>query len=146
MAKIQTKEEKRENVMLNEVCEMLVNCYCATVTIKENYQKTFIAELDKQVKARLFEEEATSWSVNDIVLFLDCLENELYKKEGSSVNKNFWKIIRKYNKNNCMSVDFKVCPFGLLYKAFLEIVYINTNLLFEVRDRIQDKEQETKIA
>ena len=141
---VQEKEQKRARAMVIDLVGMLEQCQKVTENISywddyDNYQKTYMAELDKQVKARLFEVDERSWSANDIHVFLWSLSNELEKIDRDM--ECMWNVIRKYNKNNsCISEDFRECPFGVLYQAFLEIVYINIITLFAVRRRFLKEE------
>jgi hypothetical protein len=97
-----------------------------------------MAKLDRQIKERLFETNERSWTMNDIYVFLSCLVNELEKKDKDI--ECFWKIMRKYNKNHCFDEDFRLCPFGMLYQAFLEIVFVNRHLLYLVSRRFLAEE------
>ena len=147
MSKIQTSQEKkqaRQKAMVFDLVGMLEQCNKVTENISywddyDNYKNTYMTELDKQVKARLFECDERSWSANDIDVFLWCLSDELEKKDKDM--ECMWRVIRKYNKNNSFGEDFRLWPFGILYKAFLEIVYINIHTLFSVRRRFLKAEK-----
>ena len=151
MSKIQTKEEKenkRARAMVFDIVEMVKKCNNATekqscwdkdFDYENDWKKPFIAELDILVKERLFETSERSWTMNDIYVFLSCLVNELEKKDKDM--ECFWKILKKHgNGNNCFDEDFRLCPFGMLYQAFLEIVFENANLLYFVSRRFLAEE------
>ena len=143
ITKEQEKRNKRARAMVNDLVGMLKQCDKVTENIsywdeEVDYRIPYMAELDRQVKERLFECEERSWSMDDIATFLFSLENEL-EKTDKDINR-FWKIMRKYNKNHCFDEDFSLCPFGLLYKAFLEIVFANADVLFQVSKRFLNEE------
>ena len=140
MSKIETaqeKETKRARAMVIDINNMLKesdkaakkdSCWDEDFDYENDWKKPVIAELDRQVKARLFETNERSWTMNDIYVFLSCLVNELEKKDKDT--ECFWKILKKHgNGNNCFDEDFRLCPFGMLYQAFLEIVFENANLI-----------------
>ena len=146
MSKIQTsqeKENKRARAMVIDLVNMFKQCDKVTENIsywdeKEDWKKPYMAKLDRQIKERLFETNERSWTMNDIYVFLSCLVNELEKKDKDI--ECFWKIMRKYNKNHCFDEDFRLCPFGMLYQAFLEIVFVNRHLLYLVSRRFLAEE------
>lgn len=139
----QEKENKRARAMVIDLVNMFKQCDKVTENIsywdeKEDWKKPYMAELDRQIKERLFETNERSWTMNDIYVFLSCLVNELEKKDKDI--ECFWKIMRKYNKNHCFDEDFRLCPFGMLYQAFLEIVFVNRHLLYLVSRRFLAEE------
>ena len=143
----QEKETKRVRAMVIDINNMLKesdkaakkdSCWDEDFNYENDWKKPVIAELDRQVKARLFETSERSWTMNDIYVFLSCLVNELEKKDKDI--ECFWKIMRKYNKNHCFDEDFRLCPFGMLYQAFLEIVFENRHLLYLVSRRFLAEE------
>ena len=146
MSKIQTaqeKENKRARAMVIDLVNMFKQCDKVTENIsywdeKEDWKKPYMVKLDRQIKERLFETNERSWTMNDIYVFLGCLVNELEKKDKDI--ECFWKIMRKYNKNHCFDEDFRLCPFGMLYQAFLEIVFVNRHLLYLVSRRFLAEE------
>ena len=147
MSKIQTKEEKenkRARAMVIDLVNMFKQCDKVTENIsywdeKEDWRKPYMAKLDRQIKERLFETNERSWTMNDIYVFLSCLVNELEKKDKDI--ECFWKILKKHgNGNNCFDEDFRLCPFGMLYQAFLEIVFVNRHLLYLVSRRFLEEE------
>lgn len=146
MSKIQTaqeKENKRARAMVIDLVNMFKQCDKVTENIsywdeKEDWKKPYMVKLDRQIKERLFETNERSWTMNDIYVFLSCLVNELEKKDKDI--ECFWKIMRKYNKNHCFDEDFRLCPFGMLYQAFLEIVFVNRHLLYLVSRRFLAEE------
>lgn len=146
MSKIQTaqeKENKRARAMVIDLVNMFKQCDKVTENIsywdeKEDWKKPYMAKLDRQIKERLFETNERSWTMNDIYVFLSCLVNELEKKDKDI--ECFWKIMRKYNKNHCFDEDFRLCPFGMLYQAFLELVFVNRHLLYLVSRRFLAEE------
>ena len=140
MSKILTAEEKetkRARAMVIDITNMLKesdkaakkdSCWDEDFDYENDWKKPVIAELDRQVKARLFETNERSWTMNDIYVFLSCLVNELEKRDKDT--ECFWKILKKHgNGNNCFDEDFRLCPFGMLYQAFLEIVFENAILI-----------------
>ena len=139
----QEKEQKRARAMVIDLVNMFKQCDKVTENIsywdeKEDWKKPYMAKLDRQIKERLFETNERSWTMNDIYVFLSCLVNELEKKDKDI--ECFWKIMRKYNKNHCFDEDFRLCPFGMLYQAFLEIVFVNRHLLYLVSRRFLAEE------
>lgn len=150
MSKIQTsqeKENKRARAMVFDIVEMVKKCNNATekqscwdkdFDYENDWKKPFIVELDRLVKERLFETSERSWTMNDIYVFLNCLLNELEQKDRAT--ECFYKIMKKHSNGNCFDVDFRLCPFGLLYQAFLELVFENANLIYFVSRRILEAE------
>ena len=146
MSKIQTsqeKENKRARAMVIDLVNMFKQCDKVTENIsywdeKEDWKKPYMAELDRQVKARLFETNERSWTMNDIYVFLNCLLSELEKKDKDT--ECFYKIMKKHSNGNCFDVDFRLCPFGMLYQAFLELVFVNRHLLYLVSRRFLEEE------
>lgn len=139
----QEKEQKRARAMVIDLVNMFKQCDKVTENIsywdeKEDWKKPYMAKLDRQIKERLFETNERSWTMNDIYVFLSCLVNELEKKDKDI--ECFWKIMRKHNKNHCFDEDFRLCPFGMLYQAFLEIVFVNRHLLYLVSRRFLAEE------
>lgn len=139
----QEKENKRARAMVIDLVNMFKQCDKVTENIsywdeKEDWKKPYMVKLDRQIKERLFETNERSWTMNDIYVFLSCLVNELEKKDKDI--ECFWKIMRKYNKNHCFDEDFRLCPFGMLYQAFLEIVFVNRHLLYLVSRRFLAEE------
>jgi hypothetical protein len=146
----QEKETKRARAMVIDINNMLKesdkaakkdSCWDKDFDYENDWKKPVIAELDRQVKARLFETSERSWTMNDIYVFLSSLENELEKREKDT--ECFWKILKKHgNGNNCFDEDFRLCPFGMLYQAFLEIVFENAILInFFSRKFLAEKKQ-----
>lgn len=142
MSKIQTsqeKENKRARAMVIDLVNMFKQCDKVTENIsywdeKEDWKKPYMAKLDRQIKERIFETNERSWTMNDIYVFLNCLVNELEKKDKDF--ECFWKILKKHgNGKNCFDEDFRLCPFGMLYQAFLELVFVNRHLLYLVSRR-----------
>jgi len=146
MSKIQTaqeKEQKRARAMVIDLVNMFKQCDKVTENIsywdeKDDWRKPYMAELDRQVKARLFEINERSWTMNDIYVFLNCLLSELEKKDKDI--ECFYKIMKKHSNGNCFDVDFRLCPFGMLYQAFLELVFVNRHLLYLVSRRFLEEE------
>jgi hypothetical protein len=140
----QEKEQKRARAMVIDLVNMFKQCDKVTENIsywdeKEDWKKPYMAKLDRQIKERLFETNERSWTMNDIYVFLSCLVNELEKKDKDI--ECFWKILKKHgNGNNCFDEDFRLCPFGMLYQAFLEIVFENRHLLYLVSRRFLAEE------
>ena len=140
MSKIETaqeKETKRARAMVIDINNMLKesdkaakkdSCWDEDFDYENDWKKPVIAELDRQVKARLFETNERSWTMNDIYVFLSCLWNELEKRDKAY--DCFCKIMKKHSNGNCFDDDFRLCPFGLLYQAFLEIVFENSTLIY----------------
>lgn len=146
----QEKEQKRARAMVIDISNMLResdkaakkdSCWDEDFDYENDWKKPVIAELDRHVKARLFETSERSWTMNDIYVFLSSLENELEKREKDT--ECFWKILKKHgNGNNCFDEDFRLCPFGMLYQAFLEIVFKNAILInFFSRKFLAEKKQ-----
>jgi hypothetical protein len=146
----QEKETKRARAMVIDINNMLKesdkaakkdSCWDEDFDYENDWKKPVIAELDRLVKARLFETSERSWTMNDIYVFLSSLENELEKREKDT--ECFWKILKKHgNGNNCFDEDFRLCPFGMLYQAFLEIVFENAILInFFSRKFLAEKKQ-----
>lgn len=146
MSKIQTaqeKENKRARAMVIDLVNMFKQCDKVTENIsywdeKEDWRKPYMAKLDRQIKERLFETNERSWTMNDIYVFLSCLVNELEKKDKDT--ECFYKIMKKHSNGNCFDEDFRLCPFGMLYQAFLEIVFVNRHLLYLVSRRFLAEE------
>lgn len=150
MSKILTseeKEQKRARAMVIDIVGMLKesdkaakkdSCWDKDFDYENDWKKPVIAELDRQVKARLFETSKRSWTMNDIYVFLNCLLNELEQKDRAT--ECFYKIMKKHSNGNCFDDDFRLCPFGLLYQAFLELVFENANLIYFVSRRILEAE------
>ena len=143
----QEKETKRARAMVIDINNMLKesdkaakkdSCWDEDFDYENDWKKPVIAELDRQVKARLFETNERSWTMNDIYVFLNCLLNELEQKDRAT--ECFYKIMKKHSNGNCFDVDFRLCPFGLLYQAFLELVFENANLIYFVSRRILEAE------
>lgn len=140
MSKVLTseeKEQKRARAMVIDISNMLKesdkaakkdSCWDKDFDYENDWKKPVIAELDRQVKARLFETNERSWTMNDIYVFLSCLWNELEKRDKA--DECFYKIMKKHSNGNCFDVDFRLCPFGMLYQAFLEIVFENSTLIY----------------
>ena len=146
----QEKETKRARAMVIDINNMLKesdkaakkdSCWDEDFDYENDWKKPVIAELDRQVKARLFETSERSWTMNDIYVFLSSLVNELEKRDKDT--ECFWKILKKHgNGNNCFDEDFRLCPFGMLYQAFLEIVFENAILInFFSRKFLAEKKQ-----
>lgn len=144
-----TKEQgKRVIRMLNDICQMFEECNKATESIDYwdgPYTETYKAELDKRCKARLFADEETGWSWNDIYTFLGCLENHLYKMcINKSLDYDFRFLYNILECHGLLELDYEDMPFGKLYKAFIDILYANYCNLTKINDEI--KEKEAKIA
>ena len=90
------------------------------------YTETYKAELDKRCKARLFADEETGWSWNDIYTFLGYLENHLYKMcINKSLDYDFRFLYNILERHGLLELDYEDMPFGKLYKAFIDILYAN---------------------
>lgn len=141
----QEARKQRVRTMVKDLNAIIDHCNkeCSDINALhdyDNYKNTFMAELDKCVKARLFEGEDTSWSLNDITMFLNGLEYRLDKKD--LVDKMFYDVELKCNKNDAFNWDYKACPFSLLYKFFLEVVFKNQLLISRITIEIKISEDE----
>ena len=154
MSKIQTSQEKKQarqvarrtrvRLMLQDIAHLIYDarteCRYKNVSVddKDNYRKVFKQRLESMIQYRVLYWDDTSWSFNDITMFLNGIEYEVTERD--EYREKFQDIRYKYGKK--FNWDYKACPFGLLYNFLLDVIFVNQNLILEINNKIIAKEQE----